>query len=267
MNKLSNIVNRYDDLLYESRPSSFNEFINNKYNDVHNQLYQDALNKFITEFVGKYIDSEFIYSFYSIFKDIYDDVNYVNKTNVEKFDVIYNKSINTDIINNNLTILGVNFKITLRTLYDITLNYININGNLSYDDSLIFKTAYNNVVYNLYKKYHKIVEIKNSEYWMPSSIFIINKIAPFNKNVIDLSNYWNMNQSNNNSELSDLKITNENIDDSEITEINYVSGKAKLYSRATDIEYEVPFKYLNENTNVSDEMILSNSFITKYNAL
>jgi len=254
MNKLSNVVNRYDDLLYESRPSSLNEFINNKYNDVHNQLYQDALNKFISNLVYKYIDSEFIYSFYDIFN------------NSNNFDELYSNSINTNIINS-LNTLGVNIKISLKTLYDTTLNYININNNVNDNIYLIFDGIYNDIICKLYKRYHKIIEIKNSEYWMPSSIFIIDKIAPFNKKVIDLSNYWNMIQSNDNSELSDLKITNENMDDSEITEINYVSGKAKLYSRTNDIEYEVPFKYLNENTNVSDEMILSNSFITKYNAL
>jgi len=254
MNKLSNVVNRYDDLLYESRPSSFNELINNKYNEVHNQLYQDALNKFISKLVSTYIDSDFIYSFYNIFN------------NSNNFDELYDTALNTNIINTNLTILGINIKVSLKTLYNTTLDYINTNGNVE-NEYLIFDGIYNDIICKLYKKYHKIIEIKNSEYWMPSSIFIIDKITPFNKKVVDLSSYWNMIQSNDNSELSDLKITDENIDDSEITEINYVSGKAKLYSRATDIEYEVPFKYLNENTNVSDEMILSNSFLTKYNAL
>ena len=55
--------------------------------------------------------------------------------------------------------------------------------------------------------------------------------------------------------------------DSELIELNYVNGKAKVQSRTNDTTYEVPFKYLDETVNVSDEMILSNSFITKYNEL
>ena len=126
---------------------------------------------------------------------------------------------------------------------------------------------YKNMICDLYKKYHKIIEIKNSEYWMPSHTRIINKIPPYKKINVDLSKYWNMIQSNNESKLSDLKITKENMLDSELIELNYVNGKAKVQSRTNDTTYEVPFKYLDETVNVSDEMILSNSFITKYNEL
>ena len=126
---------------------------------------------------------------------------------------------------------------------------------------------YKNMICDLYKKYHKIIEIKNSEYWMPSHTRIINKTPPYKKINVDLSKYWNMIQSNNESKLSDLKITKENMLDSELIELNYVNGKAKVQSRTNDTTYEVPFKYLDETVNVSDEMILSNSFITKYNEL
>ena len=45
MNINSNIINRYDDMLYENRPASLNEFLSNKYNNVHNELYKSALDK------------------------------------------------------------------------------------------------------------------------------------------------------------------------------------------------------------------------------
>ena len=134
-------------------------------------------------------------------------------------------------------------------------------------ESKTLSSLYKNMICDLYKKYHKIIEIKNSEYWMPSHIRIINKIPPYTKINVDLSKYWNMIQSNNTSKLSDLKITKENMLDSELIGLNYVNGKAKVQSRTNDTIYEVPFKYLDENVNVSDEMILSNSFISKYNNL
>jgi len=134
-------------------------------------------------------------------------------------------------------------------------------------ESKTLSSLYKNMICNLYKKYHKIIEIKNSEYWMPSHARIINKIPPYTKINVDLTKYWNMIQSNNTSKLSDLKITKENMLDSELIELNYVNGKAKVQSRTNDTIYEVPFKYLDETVNVSDEMILSNSFISKYNNL
>ena len=137
---------------------------------------------------------------------------------------------------------------------------------MNYESNTLLQ-LYKDMICDLYKKYHKIIEIKNSEYWMPSHIRIINKMPPYTKINVDLTKYWNMIQSNNTSKLSDLKITKENMLDSELIGLNYVNGKAKVQSRTNDTIYEVPFKYLDENVNVSDEMILSNSFISKYNNL
>lgn len=420
MNKISNTINRYDNMLYESRPVSLNEFLNNKYNEVHNELFNNALNKYIYEIINKYIDYNFIYNFYQKISGIAstenDDLNFEavwshyeksyseeieNNENIDKTD-------NSNIIKNTLDILSIDHKVCLKLLYNITvqkleevknklvkyyenedgeflsiieglsqisdikdfrfvyaenievvalesapdiitirLNDLTLNSDNNFifnannylvgseesnysdnneiiadnrkyneyvflyefengirigynrigewllivDDSTKFRNIesipnlkshiekymnqksqtihdlYKEAVCKLYKRYHKIIEIKQSEYWQPSSIFIINKISPFNKITVDLSKYWNMIQSNESSNINDLKITKENIEDSELIEINYVSGKAKLQSRTEDIIYEVPFKYLDENINVSDDMILSNSFISKYNAL
>jgi hypothetical protein len=124
---------------------------------------------------------------------------------------------------------------------------------------------YKENICKLYKRFHKIIEIKNLEYWMPSSVRIINKIAPYKKYNVDLKKYWNNNQSNSEYNLSEIKITkDDNMLDSEVTEINYVTGKAKIQSRSNDITYEVPFKYLDENVNVSEDMVLKKSFTTKY---
>ena len=397
-------------MLYESRPTTLNEFMSNKYNNVHSELYNSALNKYIYGIIDKYIDSDFIYSFYQKISGMSSSDNEnLDFENVWKHYQNMSNNDNIDIINEVLNILSIDHKVCLKILYEITVQKLNEvknkllnyyedeNGeflsiiesisqisdikdfrfvyaadieavalesapniitiqikDLSFnsENNLIFNARnyligseeanYNNefdyfvsedkryneyiflyefengisIGYNrfgewlliiedntkfrnidnmpnlkehvekylnnksktihdlykeaicrLYKRYHKIIEIKQSEYWMPSSIFIINKISPFTKTIVDLSKYWNMIQHNENSNINDIKITNENIQDSELIELNYVSGKAKLQSRTENIIYEVPFKYLDENINVSDDMILSNSFISKYNAL
>lgn len=44
-NEVSNI--KYNQLLYNSRPVRFDEFMTNKYDKIHHQLFEDALLKFI----------------------------------------------------------------------------------------------------------------------------------------------------------------------------------------------------------------------------
>lgn len=399
MNEYSNTIHRYDSLLYESRPASLNELLNNKYNNIHNELYNDALNKYIYEIIEKYINYDFIYEFYQKISGLEnldnEEINF--DTFWSHYEKIYKLKEYNDIIKNTLDILSIDHKLCLKLLYNITVeklnevkskfieygenedgeiisiidglskisdisdfrfaysenvkfislelspNVITIDNNniinlsnyligseeidyendnnstnnehnkyiiicesengirigynrlgewiLIVDDNTKFRNIknisniknhinkyiniksknihylYKDIICKLYKKYHKIVEIKQSEYWMPSSIFIINKFAPFSKITVDLSKYWNSSQNNENSKLEDLKITKDPIKDSELIELNYISGKAKIQSRTEDIIYEVPFKYLDENTNVSEDMILSNSFITKYNEL
>lgn len=385
MSNISNTIHRYDDMLYDSRPTSINEFISNKYNNVHTELYNNALDKYIYETINKYIDYEFFFNFYQHISSMpYDNYEYVDSN-----------------VKNILTNLSIDYKVAIKVLYDITeqklndvknklVNYYedengqflsiietlssiseikdfrflyyedielislenssdiitikqknkrrntafdfinelvgseeeyinNVNKSNNYneyvfvyefipqgisigynrygewiliinDDSkfrdidkipnlkehvekyLEIKSKsihdiYKEAICKLYKKYHKIIEIKQSEYWMPSSVYIINKISPYTKTVVDLSKYWNMIQRNEIANIDDIKISNENLKDFELIELNYVSGKAKLQSRIEDIICEVPFKYLNENLNVSDDMILSNSFLSKYNEL
>ena len=406
MNTITDVIHRYDDMMYESRPTSLNDFLSNKYNNVHIELYNDALDKYIMSIIDKYINNQFIFNFYRNISDVIN-INEATNGNIN-FDIIYKGILNnleSNDVKSSLDILGIDFKLCMKILYDITINVLNDvkyklthyvedeNGNLIsiidgindlsdikdfrfiYNDDLYFigleesdntniyintskiikdnnnnlifdaeqyligsdseiinesnelynfnefvllyesengvrigynsngewllildestnfinNTSINNVkehvedyintktnyihnlykeaIIKLYKKYHKFIEIKNQEYWMPSSVYVIDKITPFNKQVINLSKYWNNIQDNTNTELDDLKITNENIADSELISFNYIKGIATLHSRSNDLTYEVPFKYLNENTNIGDELLLSNTFTSKYNEL
>ena len=116
-----------------------------------------------------------------------------------------------------------------------------------------------------YKKFminHKAIEIKNIEYWLASTVMIVSKIYPYRKNYIDLAPWWNRSIEQHDRSILSLKLTNddEGILDAEIIEINYVSGKAKLYSKSNDLTFEVPFEYLNEDNTISDSLLLTNTF-------
>ena len=129
----------------------------------------------------------------------------------------------------------------------------------------ILKTKLRVEAYKQFNSNHKVIEIKNSEYWKSSSIIIISKIAPYRKKIVNLSEWWNSNYYNinghNYKDISEIKLTKENLLDSEVIELNYISGKAKMYSKTNDITYEVPFSYLNENTVINDELFLTNTFL------
>lgn len=133
----------------------------------------------------------------------------------------------------------------------IIINYIN-NVNIEINND------FKNEALNMYKTNHRVIEIKNDEYWKPSSIVIISNVMPFSKQKVKLDRYWNNIQNMDEYNIEDLKISNEQIKDAEIVELNYVKGIAKMRSKSTDIEFEVPFNYLNENVEVNEELSSTN---------
>lgn len=370
MKRYGNIVKSYDDMLYDSRPVQFNEFMSNKYNIIHNELYNDALNKFCNDVVNNSMTYEFIYEFYKlmegnelVFDTIYDEYNKSNDDNIvkntlssisidsynflkdifnfvsEKIDLIKNtitddngiSHINIDkkyindfriiYLENNVylrqesdeqknddsedavfDVFHYSFDSELNT-YTYTEEYLfmsemkdyvilleDIAGNIIYFNKygelmlliedvkfnseeskfkiINFINDQNEKIFDFVKsrclyyfnKNHRILEIKNNEYWQPSSIMTISNVSPYKKNIYDLSKYWNMNQEYSNANIEELKIINENIKDAKLVSINYVNGTAKFVSKINDLDFTVPFKYLNDETIVSDEMKLNNLF-------
>ena len=370
MKRYGNIVKSYDDMLYDSRPVQFNEFMSNKYNIIHNELYNDALNKFCNDVVNNSMTYEFVYEFYKlmegnelVFDTIYDEYNKSNGDNIvkntlssisidsynflkdifnfvsEKIDLIKNtitddngiSHINIDkkyindfriiYLKNNVylrqesdeqknddsedavfDVFHYSFDSELNT-YTYTEEYLfmsemkdyvilleDIAGNIIYFNKygelmlliedvkfnseeskfkiINFINDQNEKIFDFIKsrclyyfnKNHRILEIKNNEYWQPSSIMTISNVSPYKKNIYDLSKYWNMNQEYSDANIEELKIINENIKDAKLVSINYVNGTAKFVSKINDLDFTVPFKYLNDETIVSDEMKLNNLF-------
>lgn len=370
MKRYGNIVKSYDDMLYDSRPVQFNEFMSNKYNIIHNELYNDALNKFCNDIVNNSMTYEFVYEFYKlmegnelVFDTIYDEYNKSNDDNIVKNtlssisidsynflkDIFNFVSEKIDLIKNTITddngISHIN--IDKKYINDFRIIYLKNNVYLrqesdeqknddsedavfdvfhysfdselntyTYTEEYLFMSemkdyvilledvAGNTIYFNKYgelilliedvkfnseeskfkiinfindqnekifdfvksrclyyfNKNHRILEIKNNEYWQPSSIMTISNVSPYKKNIYDLSKYWNMNQEYSDANIEELKIINENIKDAKLVSINYVNGTAKFVSKINDLDFTVPFKYLNDETIVSDEMKLNNLF-------
>ena len=403
---IGNYITSYDDMIYESGPNSFKNFMNDKYNKVHIELYNDALNKYYNYLLSSCISYEFLYELFSIMKnnsysaseihnlikDISQQIEESDEFAKETKEEIKKSKIheifydaanklyniiqtlnNDDPIKKTLLELCLNQNYLCKA-YELTVNYLYelkevmkmyIENILNEDDikdftatyldsvefiipekdvveepfDYIFKTftlnsdtdiieehnsymsemkdyvliledehglrigfnrkgewiiildgakyvskegmkivfnklkEINNILktklrveaYKQFNSNHKVIEIKNSEYWKSSSIIIISKIAPYRKKIVNLSEWWNSNYYNinghNYKDISEIKLTKENLLDSEVIELNYISGKAKMYSKTNDITYEVPFSYLNENTVINDELFLTNTFL------
>ena len=337
---INNAINRYDEMIYQSRPVKFDEFISDKYNKVHVELFNDALNKYYNSLVFNLINHKFMFEFLKLFENTYDDdynifynnfyqnvllsdyiKNIIKQLSIDEnklykylfktlsyigdFRIIYlNNAIFLEAENENeifnheftsyivkyesddniYTIVEENFFMTENEDYVFILE--NENGiNLAYNKYGEFILMLDDAKYNpninfsifdymdqsnksilklfreyvlsLYKSNHKVIEIKNDEYWMPSSIIIISNVSPYTKKVESLEKYWNNIQSKDDLNVSDIKLTDYDINDAEIIGINYVSGKAQLRSKLNDMKFEVPFEYINKNLDVNEKMILN----------
>lgn len=356
-----NAITKYDDMLYDSRPVKFADFISNKYNIVHRKLYKYALNRYIEYYIKSNINPDFLY-------ELFEALNNCNRIE-DVYDFIMNSELAQDI-QKSFDALMIDDKLYTKDIIDIIIEKItqlkqeiyeyNISGILSIADITDFILAYKEVTYlfeeigentseyrlvegsvfgsenestenveynidndyliildddeygkvhigynregkwylkiddsiditnikeqleslldktnvnltetiqNTCKKYfiksHKILEIKNSEYWQPSTIVIIGKRRPYRKAHVDLTPWWNWYQSKRNFNIKDIKITDQVLNDSELVYLDYVKGIAYMRTKLDGIEYAVDFDYLDENIVVSDEYSLKNTFTSK----
>jgi len=371
MKTYSNSINRYDEMIYSSRPVKFDEFISDKYNKVHIELFNAALQKYYDSLITNLISKKFMFEFFKLVESIeYDDNfntyssnlyerimssdNYVKNiikelsidgvkfckyllkltntfienikttidnnevlvtlieelikaTDISDFRIIYYNSstylaaeddsnnfdgeeflsyiitketdndINTyEIIQNNF-IKSENDEFVFllesdsgtRIGYNINGEFIILLDDAKYNDEAFksfnffnYMSKTNKNILHLFKEYtlslyksnHRVIEIKNTEYWMPSSIVIISNVHPYTKQTISLAKYWNYIQEKDNLNISNIKLTDYQVNDAELLEMNYVRGVAMMRSKLNDMTFEVPFDYLNSSIDVSEEM-------------
>lgn len=126
----------------------------------------------------------------------------------------------------------------------------------------------NNIDNGVFYQNNKVIELKNDEYWKPSKLIILSREYEngFTKTVVDLTLYWNTELSFQNKTYKNIKFDNENINDFEITYIDYVKGKATIKSKTTDKEYKIDFDDIDSNMGISDELVMTDSWSQLYNS-
>ncbi len=126
----------------------------------------------------------------------------------------------------------------------------------------------NNIDNGVFYQNNKVIELKNDEYWKPSKLIILSREYEngFTKTVVDLTLYWNTELSFQNKTYKNIKFDNENINDFEITYIDYVKGKATIKSKTTDKEYKIDFDDIDSNMRISDELVMTDSWSQLYNS-
>ena len=237
-------MNRYNDMIYRSRPTKFNDVISNKYNIIHRKLYLDALNKYIKEWVEVKLDNDYVNS----------EQNKLDSGYYHDEDII------REIENN------------------ISEKKINVISKFTDKDYATFDQHQHGFIYDVhsveeFKENAYIIELNSEEYWQPSMVSIntkyIHQTSPNLSWVVDLSNYWNMYQAKKYKNLINIKYGEmDNIIDPVITDINYVNGKVKVYSEDLDREFETDFEYIDgydeETLQVSDDLLLKNTFVNMF---
>lgn len=115
-----------------------------------------------------------------------------------------------------------------------------------------------------FKKTHKFIEIKNDEYFKPSSVLCIGVTFPYERKKYDLTKYWNTTtEKRNNKDISFLQLDEDTIKYAELIYIDYVQGKCKFKSKLNGEEFWTTFDYINDETKVSEMYSLNNTFTYK----
>ena len=108
------------------------------------------------------------------------------------------------------------------------------------------------------------IEIKHDEYLKPSDVLIVNTQYPFGRKKYDLTDYWNtVPEKRTSKDMSLLHVDEDTIKYAELVYIDYIQGKCKFRSKLNGEEFWTGFDYINEDTIISDDFSLENTFTYK----
>lgn len=177
-----------------------------------------------------------------------NNLEYYNKTN---FSNLLSKNIAStvsDYVSEKQNI--VHEKLVLDALKQV-LEYIKNNGLLPSTYTLSeFLDEYN------------FIENINKEFYLAPKVVFIKKKFPYTKFTIDLTDFWNDFQMKDvlNSNIEEKLIDEEAKNYLEIIYIDYAKGKTKLRDKSTNEEYWVDNKYISNDTKVSKDILLNETF-------
>ena len=156
-------ISNYNDMLYDSRPVTLNEYVSDKYNIIHKELFNDALDKYIKYYVSKFINNNFLYNLLYCLElnENYEQefVNLLNDKNSTLYKILSSLEINskqflldiTDILDNHINSIIdylVNNDIATIMLYSIIkITKNRINDFRKYKNKDV-ENYYCNIVYN-----------------------------------------------------------------------------------------------------------------------
>lgn len=117
-----------------------------------------------------------------------------------------------------------------------------------------------------YYKTHKIVEIKNSNYFEPSEIISYNKTFPYKMHKYSLAKYWdNYEYELSTKDINDLDLDEDTKKYAELVYIDYVNSRCKFKSKLNGEEFWVPANYITTNIKYSENFKIDNIFSSMLN--
>lgn len=147
------------------------------------------------------------------------------------------------------------------------INYIN-------DTTFDYNTFINDAKENFRKNVY-IIEKYNDEYWKPSAIIIFHNMSKMLdyyeenylhicKQEVNLDTWWNHTQDKNRYKPQDVKIVRERLSNPQVKYLDYINGKAIMNDKSKpELDFNIDFDIINEDTDISDEYLLKGLFRTK----
>lgn len=124
---------KYDDLIYESGPTKFSDYVSDKYNIVHNELYEYALNKYLLTYIKDDILKYIVYDIFCCINNCitkYNDIEQlltIDTSSISKSLFYKSKQEIESYLNSNYFEYIIEYKGNKEHINNIVDNFMNIN--------------------------------------------------------------------------------------------------------------------------------------------
>jgi len=172
---------------------------------------------------------------------------------------------------------GINGKLVSELKSELTTeewDTLVLSGNINTENTFVdneveeqykdFKNGLKDFTLEEFLSDHKIKEIVENDFFMPSKVILRQIHMPNTTYVIDLKEFWNDCQyAKIKKQMKTRLDITENLYNAKIIYIDYANGKSKLRDRMSGDEFWIPNDYLNESVTRHEEFMLTNTFTYK----